>query len=148
MICVIRHLIQECNSIITNKQSIEKSRFQASVCNIVIFIILDIYLVLKNRLFWLCIQYWHYSTPGCQFQDPSELLQFVHRSPDDGRFHCTLCNNFSHQNSSCTRNHVESHHYPNIFSYPCDLCEQIFDTRTKFNTHKQLKHKKVKQQIQ
>merc|ERR1719318_2067558 len=94
-------------------------------------------------------QQYHHETnlqaKGCQFQDPSELLQFVHRSPDDNKFYCTLCDNFSHQNSSCARNHVESQHYPNIFSYPCDLCEQIFDSRNKYNNHKRLKHKKMKQ---
>lgn len=85
------------------------------------------------------------SATGGEFQDPKELLQFVNRSQDDGRFHCSICEKFSHQNSSCTRNHVESHHFPNIFSYPCDACDQIFDTRTKLNTHKRLKHKKQKQ---
>ena len=85
--------------------------------------------------------YWHNSTLGCQFQDPSELLQFVTRSPDDGRYHCTLCVKFSHQNSSCTRNHVESNHFPDVFTYPCDQCEQTFTTKTNFNMHRSRKHK-------
>jgi len=82
---------------------------------------------------------------GNQFQDPSDLLQFVNRNSEDGRFHCTLCDRFSHQNSSCTKNHVESQHFPNIFSYQCDICDLVLDSRNKLNNHKRLKHKKVKQ---
>eukprot|EP00092_Neocalanus_flemingeri_P031556 GFUD01034267.1.p1 GENE.GFUD01034267.1~~GFUD01034267.1.p1 ORF type:complete len:347 (+),score=91.25 GFUD01034267.1:161-1201(+) len=83
---------------------------------------------------------------GCHFQDPSDLLQFVTRSPVDGRYHCTLCDKFSHQNSSCSRNHVESNHFPTMFSYPCDQCEQIFTTKTNFNMHRSRKHKPNRKQ--
>jgi len=82
---------------------------------------------------------------GSQFQDPSDLLQFVNRNSEDGRFHCTLCDKFSHPNSSCTKNHVESQHFPYIFSYHCDICDLELDSRNKLNNHKRLKHKKVKQ---
>jgi len=81
---------------------------------------------------------------GCQFQEPSDLLQFVRKDPSDQRFHCTLCDRFSHTVITCTRNHVESQHYPDSFSYPCDLCDQILTSRNKFNNHKRLKHKKPK----
>jgi len=81
---------------------------------------------------------------GNQFQDPNELLQYVSRKGEDGRYHCTLCDKFSHQNSSCTKNHVESQHFPNIFSYECDQCDLVLDSRNKLNNHKRLKHKKFK----
>jgi len=81
---------------------------------------------------------------GCQFQDPSELLQFVRKDPDDNKFYCTLCDRFSHSVITCARNHVESQHYPDNFTYPCDLCDQILSSRNKFNNHKRLKHKKIK----
>jgi len=89
----------------------------------------------------------HQQMKGCQFQDPSELLQFVTRSQDDGRFHCTLCDKFSHQNSSCARNHVESNHFPSMFSYQCDQCEQTFSTKTNFNAHRTRKHKNNKKNV-
>ena len=84
--------------------------------------------------------------PGQDFQDPSELLQFVIKDPADQKYHCSICGNFSHAMKSCTRNHVESKHYPNVFTYLCELCEETFFTKTNLNTHKARKHKKVRNQ--
>eukprot|EP00092_Neocalanus_flemingeri_P019432 GFUD01021050.1.p1 GENE.GFUD01021050.1~~GFUD01021050.1.p1 ORF type:complete len:351 (-),score=69.41 GFUD01021050.1:374-1426(-) len=84
---------------------------------------------------------------GYSFQDPSELLQFVQKNPSDLKFHCTLCDKFSHKNSSCTKNHVESQHFPNMFSYPCDKCEMTFTTKTTLNLHRTRKHKSVNKEF-
>ena len=83
---------------------------------------------------------------GYIFQEPSELLQFVKKDPSDLKHHCTLCGTFSHKSSYCTRNHVESQHFPQMFSYPCDKCEQIFTTKTTLDHHKTRKHKSQKKQ--
>eukprot|EP00092_Neocalanus_flemingeri_P039425 GFUD01042927.1.p1 GENE.GFUD01042927.1~~GFUD01042927.1.p1 ORF type:complete len:335 (-),score=76.87 GFUD01042927.1:184-1188(-) len=80
------------------------------------------------------------------FQDPIELLQFVRRDPQDQKFYCTLCEKFSHKVKPLARNHVESQHFPNIFNYPCDQCEESFDTKSKSNLHRQRKHKQNKNQ--
>merc|ERR1712142_593663 len=77
---------------------------------------------------------------GYSFQDPSELLHFVKRDPIDQKFHCTICGNFSHKNSYCTRNHVESQHFPETFSYPCDQCDMVFTTKSNFSLHRSRKH--------
>ena len=77
---------------------------------------------------------------GCTFEDPSELLQYVRKDQTDQKFHCTLCDKFSHKYSSCTRNHVESKHFPNTFSYPCDQCEMVFSTKSNFSMHRSRKH--------
>jgi len=79
-------------------------------------------------------------TEGYDFQDPGELLQFVKKDPFDGKFHCTVCGKFSHKIGACTRNHVESQHFPNMFSYPCDQCDMTFGTKTTFNLHRSRKH--------
>jgi len=83
---------------------------------------------------------------GQSVQDPSDLLQFVRRDPADQKFHCTLCGNFSHKVITCARNHVESKHYPNVFSYSCDQCEETFSTKTNLNAHRTRKHKQLKTQ--
>jgi len=83
-------------------------------------------------------------TEGYSFQDPSELLQFVKRDLIDQKFHCTICGKFSHKNSYCTRNHVESQHFPETFSYPCDQCEMVFTTKSNFSLHRSRKHKQDK----
>jgi len=77
---------------------------------------------------------------GCTFEDPSELLQYVRKDQTDQKFHCTLCDKFSHKYSSCTRNHVESKHFPNTFSYPCDQCEMVFSTKSNYSMHRSRKH--------
>ena len=86
------------------------------------------------------------SVPGYAFQDPSELLQFVRKDPADQKFYCTLCDKFSHKASYNTRNHVESHHFPNMFSYQCDQCDKSFATKSNFSMHRSRKHKPVKHQ--
>jgi len=79
---------------------------------------------------------------GSEIQDPSDLLQFVRRDPLDKRYHCSLCDKFSHTNSYHTRNHVESQHFPNSFTYPCDQCDTVFYTKSNFSMHKSRKHRK------
>jgi len=77
---------------------------------------------------------------GTAFEDPSELLQFVRKDMDDLKYHCSLCDKFSHKYSSCTRNHVEAKHFPNTFSYPCDQCDMVFSTKSNFSMHRSRKH--------
>jgi len=81
------------------------------------------------------------ATKGYLFEDPKELLQYVRKEPADKRYYCTLCDKFSHTNSHHTRNHVESQHFPNTFSYPCDMCDSVFSTNSNFSMHKSRKHK-------
>eukprot|EP00092_Neocalanus_flemingeri_P093500 GFUD01118845.1.p1 GENE.GFUD01118845.1~~GFUD01118845.1.p1 ORF type:complete len:241 (-),score=52.61 GFUD01118845.1:47-685(-) len=89
-----------------------------------------------------------HDSAGYTFEDPSELLQYVRKDPSDQKFHCSLCDKFSHKYSSCTRNHVESKHFPNMFSYPCDQCEMIFTTKSNFSMHRSRKHNpKQKQEL-
>ena len=83
---------------------------------------------------------------GQSLQDPSDLLQFVRRDQADKKFYCTLCENFSHIVKTHARNHVESKHYPNAFSYSCDQCEETFTTKTNLNAHRTRKHKQMKTQ--
>jgi len=83
---------------------------------------------------------------GYTFQDPSDLLQYVRKDATDSKFYCTLCvgTQYCHKNSYNTRNHVESQHFPNVFSYPCDKCDMTFSTNNAFSLHKSRKHKNSK----
>jgi len=84
---------------------------------------------------------------GQKFQDPKELLQFVRKDPTDNKFHCTLCENFSHKGRSMTGNHVESQHFPNTFSYSCDLCGEILTTKSNLWLHRSRRHLNKKQNM-
>ena len=83
--------------------------------------------------------------PVLAFEDPSELLQFVRKDPTDKKFYCTLCENFSHKARTMTGNHVESQHFPNTFSYPCDLCGDVLTTKSNLWLHRSRKHLNKKQ---
>ena len=81
---------------------------------------------------------------GLVVSDPSELWQFVTKDKQDGKFHCTICNVFSHPSSGCTRNHVEAKHFPKSFSYECSVCSQTFHSKNSLNTHTYNTHKATK----
>jgi len=81
---------------------------------------------------------------GQSFQDPSELLQFVAKETSDigkTKYVCTLCNKFSHLYRTNVRNHVESKHFPNMFSYECEHCGQSFPTKSIVQQHRHKVHK-------
>jgi len=83
-----------------------------------------------------------------EMSDPSELNQFIRRDLEDGKYHCNICNNFSHKTSSCARNHVEAKHFPNSFVHSCDICLEIFKNSIALNNHRARKHKSIISQTQ
>jgi len=81
---------------------------------------------------------------GQSFQDPSELLQFVTKETSDfgkTKYVCTLCNKFSHLYRTNVRNHVESKHFPNVFSYECEHCGESFPSKSIVQQHRHKMHK-------
>ena len=77
---------------------------------------------------------------GVVIEDPKDLLQYVRKDLEDGRYYCTFCDQFSHRYSSGARNHVESQHFPNMFSYPCTDCDMVFSNKSNFALHRSRKH--------
>ena len=69
------------------------------------------------------------------FTNPEELLQFVVRSEQEGKFVCTICQSFFHAKKYHVRNHVESKHFPNTFEYPCNICQKSYYTRKALESH-------------
>merc|ERR1711936_315913 len=77
---------------------------------------------------------------GQNFQDPTELHQFVRKDPTDNKYYCSICERFSHSARAMARNHVESQHFPNTFSYPCDLCGEVLSSKSNHMLHRSRKH--------
>ena len=77
---------------------------------------------------------------GQRFENPEELKQFVLKSTEDGKYYCSICNEYSHISISNARNHVESKHFPGFFTYNCEICFENFNNRQKLYLHKS-KHK-------
>jgi len=74
-------------------------------------------------------------------RDPSELLKYVAKSDLSGKYTCGICKTFSHAGKSHVRNHIESKHFPGVFTYECDQCEKIFSTKNGVANHRSVAHK-------
>ena len=57
-----------------------------------------------------------------------------------GGYTCSLCSYT--KTRTLVRNHVESIHFPNTFTYKCDLCGKTFGTNNAFLMHKKRFHSK------
>ena len=81
-----------------------------------------------------------------QITCPEDFQKFIHRD-QSGRYECTLCfhNVISLKD---VKNHVESKHFPNTFSYSCTLCDKTFGTNSAYTTHKGRYHKWLNVTIQ
>ena len=84
---------------------------------------------------------YQFHVPGIKFTDPSQFEQFLHKDFETGKWQCMICKDFSHKTPSCVRNHVESKHLPNTFSYNCPYCGKTFGTNQAFMKHKNRDHK-------
>ena len=73
-------------------------------------------------------------------QDPSELLQYVSKDLHSNKHFCNICNGFSHQWKASVRNHVESKHFPDIFTYSCQQCSETFRSNQALAKHRSRKH--------
>ena len=70
---------------------------------------------------------------------PDDFEQYVQRS-ETGIYLCHLCN-YSQTQFSVVKNHVESKHFPNTFSYQCQQCDTVLGTNTALYRHVQRVHK-------
>ena len=77
---------------------------------------------------------------GQTIKEPSDLKKFVRKDPTDGKYYCTLCSHFSQIGIFSSRNHVESSHFPKLFTYHCDMCDGKFSTKSNYVMHKSRKH--------
>ena len=53
---------------------------------------------------------------------------------------CTLCSKTNGQKHH-TRNHIESVHFPNLFSYTCPFCSKEYNSKNSLHVHISTKHK-------
>ena len=81
---------------------------------------------------------------GQPLSDPEDLKKYLIKDHDDGKYYCTICNAFSDVKITNAKNHVESKHFPGLFLYTCDVCNETFLTKTNLNNHKARKHRTQK----
>ena len=73
--------------------------------------------------------------------DPEDFKKYLIKSPQDGKYYCSICSEFSHTGKIQARDHVESKHFPGHFIYDCDICNDTFTTKKSLNNHKTRRHK-------
>ena len=71
---------------------------------------------------------------------PQDLDQYV-LSSEDGSFYCGICNQGMKKKDNLKR-HIESKHFPNIFSYQCPDCSTVLGTRRALERHRENSHPK------
>ena len=71
---------------------------------------------------------------------PEDFKKFIHR--DDNGPVCGICFQFSNRSVTNVRNHIESKHFPNFFTYNCKHCDMKFGTNTAMEIHTRRTHKK------
>ena len=77
---------------------------------------------------------------GYSIKEPSDLKQFVRKDQNSLKYHCTLCTTFSQKSITNTRNHVEADHFPNMFTYHCDQCDEKLSNKNNYASHNASTH--------
>ena len=76
-------------------------------------------------------------------EDPADLLDYVTENSDVGstmKYLCTICGKGAMYRKDA-RNHVENIHFPNQFSYQCDICNIKLKSKTALHNHNAKNHK-------
>ena len=60
-----------------------------------------------------------------------------------GKFQCNLCGMISLKRSGSFE-HVENIHFPGTYEYPCDQCDEKFDTNNKWRNDRSRVHSSKK----
>ena len=73
------------------------------------------------------------------------LNDYIIKDVQNGRtvYKCSMCGKFNAQNSNI-RNHVESVHFPNLFTYTCTYCGKQYNAKNSLNVHISTTHRREK----
>jgi len=82
-----------------------------------------------------------YDDKEVEVRTPEDLLKFV--LPGDSGFVCSYCAKVF-PNKRDVRNHLESIHFPNYFTYSCEQCGKEFKSLNSRNIHMTRNHNKPK----
>ena len=66
--------------------------------------------------------------------DRENLEQYI-LSAEDGTYICGICNQALKRRDNILR-HIESKHFPNLFTYQCNECPLTFGSKSALYTHK------------
>ena len=78
-------------------------------------------------------QYMGYEGINQERGDEFDLNNYIEKI-SEGHFKCNICGHVSTR--QILRRHVENKHFPGMFEYPCDQCEEKFNTMDKYQNHR------------
>ena len=71
------------------------------------------------------------------------LKSHVKKDETNNLYFCDICRQFSNRGAANVRNHVEAKHFPNMFTYQCELCHMTFGKKTALYNHRKNTHRKL-----
>ena len=81
---------------------------------------------------------------GIRFNSPDDLYTFVKENTDlcdtKHKYMCSICGK-SGRDRGDVRNHAENIHFPDVFTYTCELCQAELKSKVALLNHKTMKHK-------
>ena len=86
----------------------------------------------KCFMLWISEEAW-LAFPGV-IKKPEDFDSFI-RLNEYGVPSCGVCYAFSHSAKSNVRNHIESKHFPNTFTYSCANCAKILASKKSLQNH-------------
>jgi len=87
---------------------------------------------------------------GGQTMDPSkgqitsleDFDKFMEKEPETSGYFCSICQLYRKRGKADVRNHIESKHFPNSFTYNCHICSLVVGTNKALSRHVQNAHSK------
>jgi len=76
-----------------------------------------------------------------QIYNVEDFDKFMEKEPTAYGYFCNICQMYRKRQKSDVRNHIESKHFPNMFSYSCDQCDYVAGTNKALSRHVQNVHK-------
>ena len=65
--------------------------------------------------------------------DLNNYIEKISDGANIGKFQCNICGYVASVYN--VKRHVESKHFPGVFEYSCDQCEENFNTKSKLQNH-------------
>jgi len=77
-----------------------------------------------------------------QISSVEDFDKFMEKEPETSGYFCNICQMYRKRGKADVRNHIESKHFPNSFSYNCHICSYVVGTNKALSRHVQNAHSK------
>jgi len=75
-----------------------------------------------------------------QIFNVEDFDKFMEKEPETSGYYCKICQMYRKRGKADVRNHIESKHFPNTFTYSCEMCSYVVGTNKALSRHVQNVH--------